>query len=362
MIQRRLRQSAACLVLAALVGVCPTSIAMETDTGADAATDGAPAAESRSDGDRFSFNDFPRDEVLEYPEWFNEPFLNLPDDQAAAVAEGKDLIVYFGQKRCAYCHKLMDDNFGLADIVEYTRQHFDIVPIDIWGVEEVVDLNGETLSERDYALREGTNFTPSLIFHDASGAEVLRLRGYYPPYQFRAALEYVADGHYKREPFRDYLARGENRMVFEPGDLNEEDFFSSPPYDLNRTLMASERPLAVFFEQGECHACDVLHGEALREPVIVRQFREFDSVQLDMWSDTPVITPSGERTTARKWAAELGLFYAPSVLFFDEQGKELLRVDSVIGFYRLRNVLNYITSKAYLDEPNYQRWRVSRAF
>jgi len=94
----------------------------------------------------------------------------------------------------------------------------------------------------------------------------------------------------------------------------------------------------------------------------VRQFAEFDSVQLDMWSDTPVITPSGERTTARKWAAELGLFYAPSLLFFDEQGKELLRVDSVVGFYRLRNVLNYITSKAYLDEPNYQRWRVSRAF
>jgi thioredoxin-related protein len=124
----------------------------------------------------------------------------------------------------------------------------------------------------------------------------------------------------------------------------------------------SERPLAVFFEQGGCHACDVLHGEVLREPVIVRQFGEFDSVQLDMWSDTPVVTPSGERTTARKWAAELGLFYAPSVLFFDEKGKELLRVDSVIGFYRMRNVLNYIASKAYLEEPNYQRWRVSSAF
>jgi hypothetical protein len=43
-----------------------------------------------------------------------------------------------------------------------------------------------------------------------------------------------------------------------------------------------------------------------------------------MWSDTPVVTPSGERTTAREWAAELGLFYAPSILFFDERGSELL--------------------------------------
>ncbi|MGB5733743.1 MAG: thioredoxin fold domain-containing protein [Thiohalocapsa sp.] len=367
MIHRAFRQSAprrlAWVVLATLIGVCGAVAAVETDVTVSAAPADADFEESfQAEGDRFSFNDFPRDEALEYPEWFNEPFLNLPEDHAAAVAEGKDLVVYFGQKRCAYCHKLMNDNFGLADIVEYTQRHFNIVPIDIWGIDEVTDLNGETLTERDYSLREGTNFTPSLIFYDASGAEVLRLRGYYPPYQFRAALEFVADGHYKRESFRDYLARGENRMVFEAGDLNEEDFFASPPYDLNRTLMASERPLAVFFEQGECHGCDVLHGEVLREPAIVRQFREFDSVQLDMWSDTPVITPSGERTTAREWAAELGLFYAPSVLFFDEQGKELLRVDSVIGFYRLRNVLNYIASKAYLDEPDYQRWRVSRAF
>ena len=201
------------------------------------------------------------------------------------------------------------------------------------------------------------------MFYDETSSEVLRLRGYYPPYQFRAALEYVADDHYKRESFRDYLARGENRMVFEPGDLNDEDFFAPPPYNLNRSDIPSERPLAVFFEQGECHACDVLHGEALREPAIVDQFeQEVDSVQLDMWSDTPVITPGGERTTARQWAADLGLFYAPSLLFFDEYGNEILRVDSVVGFYRLRNVLNYVGSKAYLEEPSYQKWRLTRAF
>jgi thioredoxin-related protein len=312
--------------------------------------------------DVYGFDDFPRDELLQYPDWFNEPFLNLPDDHAAALAEGKDLVVYFGQKRCAYCHKLMDVNFGLPDVVEYTRRNFDIVPIDIWGVAEVTRLDGTLTNERDFALENETNFTPSLVFYDETGAEALRLRGYYPPYQFRAALEYVADDHYKRESFRDYLARGENRMVFDAGDLNDEDFFLPPPYNLDRSVVPSERPLAVFFEQGECHACDVLHGQALDEPAIVRQFAEFDSVQLNVWSDTPVITPAGKRTTARDWAEDLGLFYTPSLIFFDEQGKELLRVDSVVGFYRLRNVLNYIGSKAYLDEPDYQRWRVLRAF
>jgi thioredoxin-related protein len=320
------------------------------------------AAFSDEDHDLSGFDDFPREDLLVYPEWFKEAFLDLPADHAAATAADKGLIVYFGQKRCAYCHRLMDVNFGLSDIVEYTRRHFDIVPIDIWGVAEVTRLDGTVTTEREFSLENETNFTPSLIFYDETGAEALRLRGYYPPYQFRAALEYVADDHYKRESFRDYLARGDNRMVFEPGELNEEDFFLPPPYNLDRSQFPSNRPLAVFFEQGECHACDVLHGEAMREPAIIRQFRDLDSVQLDIWSDTPVITPAGVRTTAKDWAAELGLFYAPSVIFFDEKGKELLRVDSVVGFYRLRNVLNYIVSKAYLDEPDYQRWRVSRSF
>jgi len=313
--------------------------------------------------DVYSFDDSPREESLVYPEWFKESFLYLADDLDQAIEAGKEgLIVYFGQRRCAYCHKLMEVNFGLTDIIEYTQQHFDVVPVDIWGVAEVTDLTGNVMTEREFSLAKETNFTPSLIFYDREGKEALRLIGYYPPYQFRAALEFVADGHYKRESFRDYLARGEGRMVFEPGDLNEEDFFEAPPFHLDRSRFPSDRPLAVFFEQGECHACDVLHGQALAEPAIYSLFGQFDNVQLDMWADTPVVTPSGERTTARKWAEELGLFYAPAIVFFDEKGHEILRVDSVVRFYRLRNVLNYISSKAYLVEPDYQRWRVTRSF
>jgi thioredoxin-related protein len=319
------------------------------------------ARASTDPGDLYSFDDFPKDKPLEYPDWFKDSFLYLDDDLEDAVEAGKSgLMVYFGQRRCAYCHKLMDVNFAQDDIVEYTRRHFDVVPIDVWGVREVTGIDGEVRTERELALETETNFTPSIVFYNGEGREALRLRGYYPPYQFRAALEYVADGHYRRETFRDYLARGEDRMVFDPEDLNEQDFFAAPPYNLDRSRFPSERPLAVFFEQGDCHACDVLHGQALAEPAIHGMFAAFDNVQLHMWSDTPVITPAGERTTAREWAEELGLFYAPSVLFFDEKGREILRVDSVVRFYRLGNVLNYITSKAYLTE-SFAEWRVSRA-
>ena len=145
------------------------------------------------------------------------------------MAGGKQgIIVYFGQERCAYCKMLMDVNFKLPDIVKYTREHFDLIPIDIWSPEEMTDPSGRTMSQRDFSVRLGTKFTPSLVFYDADGKIALRLRGYYPPYQFRAALEYVAGRHYQREPFAVYMARGDSTLRFEPGDLVGRHAISGP--------------------------------------------------------------------------------------------------------------------------------------
>ena len=337
--------------LPALIGACLTMLTLSL----------AGVAETPAK-DAILFDDSPLEVPLAYPEWFKRSFLDLQEDMAEATRAGKrGILVYFGQQRCAYCKMLMEENFGRTDIVEYTRRNFDIIPIDIWGIDEVTDLQGKRLSERDYALREGTDFTPSLIYYDKEGNKALMLRGYYPPYQFRAALEFVADGHYKTESFAAYLERGEASFSLGSSELNAEDFFIPPPHNLDRTRMPGERPLVVFFEQGECHACDVLHAQPLREPAIGKQFQDFDSVQLDLWSGTPVITPDGRRTTAKAWARSLGLFYAPSLIFFDECGKEIIRIDSVVRFFRLNSLLRYISSRGYLDEPSYLRWRMTRS-
>ena len=39
-----------------------------------------------------------------------------------------------------------------------------------------------------------------------------------------------------------------------------------------------------------------------------------------------------------------------------KHGKEIIRVDSVVRFFRLRNVLNYVVSRGYVTEPNFLRW------
>jgi thioredoxin-related protein len=304
------------------------------------------------------FDDRPLQEPLSHPDWFKLSFLDLADDLREVVDSGKQgLIVYFGQKYCAYCKALLEVDFGKEDILEYTQRHFDVIGIDIHGDRTVTDPFGHQMSERAYSARMGVNFTPTLVFYDRTGREALRLRGYYPPYRFRAALEYVADGHYRRETFQNYLARADVPLVFEAGDLNYDDFFLPPPLMLDRSRWPGERPLIVFFEQGNCHACDVLHCGPLQDPEVRRRLARFDMVQVPFWSaDTPVITPEGKQTTAREWSRDLGLFYTPTLIFYDRQGREIVRVDSVIQFYRLRNVLDYVLTGGFLEYPSFQRW------
>jgi thioredoxin-related protein len=307
-----------------------------------------------------SFEDSPLPEAISYPDWFKLSFLDLSDDLNEAIAAGKQgLLLYFGQKYCAYCKKLLEVNFGKNDIVDYTRKHFDVVGMDIHGQRSVTGFDGHDQDEQSFAVANHINFTPTLIFYDGQRREALRLSGYYPPYQFRAALEYVADSFYMKEDFRSYLARADVPVVFGAGEMNYEDFFSPAPHALDRSRIAAQRPLVVFFEQSDCHACDILHTGPLREADISERIARLDATQLNMWSDTPVITPDGQHTTAKKWADQLGLFYTPTLLFFDEHGKEILRVDSVVQFYRLRNVLDYVLTGAYREYPTFQQWRTA---
>ncbi|MCU7833856.1 MAG: thioredoxin fold domain-containing protein [gamma proteobacterium symbiont of Taylorina sp.] len=320
------------------------------------------AEEQDADWDN-AFDDSPVVPEIVYPKWFKNSFLELPDDLEEAIAAGKKgIIVYFGQKHCPYCQALIDKDFGQKDIEAYTRKNFDVISIDIWGSKEITTPDGQVMTEREYALRENANFTPSLIYYNAQGEKALMLRGYYPPYKFRAAMEYVERGYYKEEQFSQYMKRANPPPKFEMTDMNNEDFFMSPPFALDRSRFKAQEPLLVFFEQKNCHACDVLHSEPLEFSDTRKLLSYFEVVQLDINSDMPVLTPDGQHLTAKKWAEQLNLFYTPTLIAFDENGHEIIRVDSVAHVYRLKSILEFVVYKIYDIYPDFMSWRFERLF
>ena len=72
------------------------------------------------------------------------------------------------------------------------------------------------------------------------------------------------------------------------------------------------------------------------------------------------VDPRGRRTTERAWAAELGLFYTPTLILFEPGGREVMRIDSVVQFYRLWGVLDYVNRRGYDSGVDYQRWRLQQ--
>ena len=286
----------------------------------------------------------------------------MDEDLDEALGNGKSgLIIYFGQTYCAYCKAIMEDTFAKPDLVEYLVRHFDIVGLSIHDIRELTTPDGVSMTVRDYSIREDTQFTPSLTFFGKDRQKALTLRGFYPAYEMRAALEYVADAHYQTMSFRDYLAQANPPLLFEDEALISDPLFMQPPFALDRSVIQAGQPLAVIFEQPKCHACDVLHSEPLQDAVVRERLTGFDVVQLDVWDDeTPVLTPDGRRSTPRRWARDLDLFYTPTLIFFDAQGHEVFRIDSVVQFFRLAGVLRYVAEKAYQENPVFQHWKFAQ--
>ncbi len=318
-----------------------------------------PPGPSVLSGSELIFDDTQLEEELVYPDWFKLSHGNLNNDLEEAIKNGKiGIVTYFGQRRCAYCAQFFKTSLADSDIQNYLRKHYDLIAFDIWGIDDIIDTDGKEYTERGLSVHYKTNFTPSLVFYDKEGTPVFRLRGYYPPYKFRAALQYVVEGFYKSETFADYFSRAETGGYFLLGGLTERDFFLDKPYDLSK--LKNTKATAVFFEQGNCHTCDLLHSDPLAKDASIREIEKMNAVQLNMWSDTPVTTPKGKKTTAKEWAKSLDIFYAPSIVFFDPDGDEIIRVDSVARFFRLWGVLDYVNRQGYKKSEDYQLWRLQQ--
>jgi thioredoxin-related protein len=282
--------------------------------------------------------------AIDIPSWFTESFLDFRDDVRDAAREHRRLMVYFGQDGCPYCRALMTTNFSQRGIVEKTRRHF-------------VAIDGRTMSEKALARRLDVQFTPTLLFLDERGAIVARLNGYYPPHRFEAVLDFVAGKHERTTTLSAWLAR-HGRDPASPR-LADEPFYLPPPHDLRRH--PDGKPLAVLFETPYCGPCDELHRDGLKRSQVRAQIERFDVARFAFGVPTRLTTPAGQITTAGAWAAELGVTFTPTFVFFDADGREVFRIDAYLRPFHLESSLDYVASGAYRDEPSFQRFIQGRA-
>lgn len=293
----------------------------------------------------------------EYPAWFKDSFLDLREDLSEADKAGRRLVVFFMQNGCPYCHALVERNLAQKDIEQTMRKNFDVVLINMWGDRELHGLDGNKTTEKDFAAALKVQFTPTLLFFNEKGDVILRLNGYLPPQRFKTAIEYVATRQEHKVSYRDYMAAHATRS--KGGKMHSEPFFAKPPYDLRR--LKGKKPVALFFEQNDCPNCNVLHDKVLIDSATRKIVSGFENIQLDMWSNTPIITMDGKHVTARQLAKQLDVKYAPTIVLLNEQGKQVIRSEAFFKVFHTQGIFAYVLEGGYKTQPSFQRWLSARA-
>ncbi len=294
----------------------------------------------------------------EKPSWFKESFLDLREDIKEATANKKRVLLYFYQDGCPYCAKLLQDNLGQKKLADKTRNNFDVIAINMWGDKEVTNLKGQLTTEKKFTEQMKVMYTPTLVFLTETGQVALRVNGYYAPYKYETALDYVRGHNEKKMTFRNYARQFLKKAT--SGKLHNEKFILNAPYNLKK-LVHSNKPLLLLFEQKKCHACDELHNDIFKRKETLKQITRFNVVRLDMWSNDKLVDFNGKSVSAKFLAKKLNITYSPSFVFFDSNAKEVFRIDAYLKSFHTQSVLDYVASKAYLKQPNFQRYIGKRA-
>lgn len=156
------------------------------------------------------------DDGLHKEDWFTITFRDVAEDMEAARADGKRLVLIFEQRGCIYCREMHETILSDPEVRDFIKAHFMVVQYNMFGDEEVVDLDGEVLSEKTAARKWAYIFTPTIVFlpeeapagTPVSEAAVATMPGAFGKWTFLNMFRWVSEkGYDSDEHFQSYHAR-----------------------------------------------------------------------------------------------------------------------------------------------------------
>lgn len=110
-----------------------------------------------------------------------------------------------------------------------------------------------------------------------------------------------------------------------------------------READAAGKRLLVIVTQDNCPYCAALVEHNLSQRSIEDTMKaRFDVVALNLWGDRQVTAPDGQHHTEKTWAALMKIQFTPSLLFYDEKGEIVLRLNGYVPPARMRAALEWV--------------------
>jgi len=111
--------------------------------------------------------------------FFDQHLGNFAEELENARDENKKgILIFFEMDECPFCFRMKTTVLNQPEVIQYFKKHFLVFPVDIEGSVEVIDFQGKTTLERDFAFKQNrVRATPVFAFFDLNGKRVVRYTG-----------------------------------------------------------------------------------------------------------------------------------------------------------------------------------------
>ena len=87
--------------------------------------------------------------------FFDESFNDLQEELVTAKEDGKKaLLLMFEMDECPFCHRMKTTILNQKAVLDFYRENFRIIRIDIEGDLELVDFEGKETTQKDFSLQQ----------------------------------------------------------------------------------------------------------------------------------------------------------------------------------------------------------------
>ncbi|MEJ2693935.1 MAG: thioredoxin fold domain-containing protein [Candidatus Thiodiazotropha sp.] len=137
--------------------------------------------------------------------------------------------------------------------------------------------------------------------------------------------------------------------LINPGFHEKPAWFKQSFLDLQedvREAAAEGKRVMLFFYQDGCPYCAKLLNEnfAIRE-IVDKTQSGFQVIAINLWGDNEVVGLDGESTSEKRLAERLKVAYTPTLLFLDESGRTVLRVNGYYPPHKFSTALDYVSTR-----------------
>ena len=131
-----------------------------------------------------------------------------------------------------------------------------------------------------------------------------------------------------------------------------EWFIDNPFLDLeevkDEAINQGKKGVMILFTTQGCSYCSQFIKRSLGDSDIAKRVQnQFSSIGLEIFDDAEMITPVGVTMSVKQFAIQEGVGFAPTLLFFDKDGRRVLRQIGYQSPDRFLELIDFVVDKQY---------------